>query len=202
MRHHLKQPRPKPRQHARLQLLSEFALPLIQSVTPILLEPLNAWSPQDSNSGGAGRKAYWTPITPVDEERKLEIGQRSEKIIFLHEVDRVKRLGYPESRVVWIAKDNPLADYDILSVDKNGKDLWLEVKSTMGRHGHFQWSIAELKKAMQERERYILWRVYEVGTTHPSIKPFRDPIGMIIRHGIQLDVASLSAEVEPLRVPD
>ena len=55
---------------------------------------------------------------------------------------------------------------------------------------------------MQEREQYILWRVYEVGTTHPSIKPFLDPIGMILRHGIQLDIASLDAEVEPLRVQD
>lgn len=179
---------------------SELALPPIETVTPVLLEPLNGWSPQDPNSGGVGQKGYWTPSTPVDEERKIEIGQRGEEIIFLQEVDRVKRLGYPESRVVWIAKDNPLADYDILSVDVNGKDLWLEVKSTTGRHGRFQWSIAELKKAMQEREQYILWRVYEVGTSHPSIKPFRDPVGMIIRHGIQLDVASLSAEVEPLRV--
>jgi Protein NO VEIN, C-terminal len=181
---------------------NEFALPPIESVIPKHLEPLEGWSPQDSNSGGAVRKGYWTISIPVDEERKVEVGQRGEEIVFLQEVDRVKRLGYSESRVVWVAKDNPFADFDILSVDENGRDLWLEVKSTTGRHGHFQWSVAELKKAMQEREQYVLWRVYEVGTTHPSIKPFRDPVGMIIRHGIQLDVASLSAEVEPLRVPD
>src|SRR5581483_3759416 len=174
----------------------------IETVTPTLLGSLNGWTPRDKRSGESGRKGYWPSSTPIDEERKKEIGQRGEEIIFLQELDRVKRLGYPESRVVWIAKENPLADYDILSVDENSRDLWLEVKSTTGRHGHFQWSIAELKKAMQEREQYILWRVYEVGVLHPSIKPFRDPIGMIIRHGIQLDVASLSAEVEPLRVPD
>ncbi|HVB25626.1 MAG TPA: DUF3883 domain-containing protein [Ktedonobacteraceae bacterium] len=182
--------------------MNEFALPPIETVTPMCLEPLDSWSPQDTNPSGAERKGYWTPTTSIDEERKIEVGQRGEEIIFLQEIDRVKRLGYPKSRVVWIANENPLADYDILSVDENGKDLWLEVKSTTGRHGLFQWSIAELKKAMQEREQYILWRVYEVGTIHPSIKPFRDPVGMIIRHGIQLDVASLSAEVEPLRVPD
>jgi hypothetical protein len=67
-------------------------------------------------------------------------------------------LGYPISRVVWIAKEDPLANYDILSVDENGRDLWLEVKSTIGRYGHFQWSVAELEKAIQEREQYILWR--------------------------------------------
>jgi Domain of unknown function (DUF3883) len=180
---------------------NEFILPPIETVTPMRLEPLDSWSPQESNSSGAGRNGYWTPSTSVV-ERKTELGQRGEEIVFRQEVDRVKRMGYPESRVVWVANENPLANYDILSVDENGRDLWLEVKSTTGRSGHLQWSIAELKKAMQEREQYILWRVYEVGAINPSIKPFRDPIGMIIRHSIQLDIASLSAEVEPLQVPD
>lgn len=181
---------------------NESMLPPIETVTPVRLEPIDGWSPQETGSNGAGRRVYWTPSTSVDEERKIELGQRGEEIVFRQEVDRVRRLGYPESRVVWVAKENPLADHDILSVDENGSDLWLEVKSTTGRHGRFQWSIAELKKAMLEREQYILWRVYEVETNHPSIKPFRDPVGMIIHHGIKLDIASLDAEVEPLRVQD
>jgi len=176
--------------------------PPIESIKPVSLEPLGNWSLQDSRPGGSGRKSWGTPSVSVDEERNREIGQRGEEIIFLHEIERIKRWGYPKSRVVWIAKETPLADYDILSVDENGRDLWLEVKSTTGRHGHFKWSIAELKKAIQEREQYILWRVYEVNTIYPSIKPFRDPVGMIIHHSIQLDIASLSAEIEPLRVPD
>ncbi len=179
-----------------------ITLPPIESVTPTLLEMSDSWSPKDSNSNGAGQKRSWTPSTSVDEERDRQVGQRGEEIIFLQELERVTRLGYPKSRVVWIAKENPLADYDILSVDENGRDLWIEVKSTTGRHGHFQWSIAELIKAIQKREQYILWRVYETGTIHPSIKPFRDPVSMIIRHSLRLEIASLSAEVEPLRVPD
>ncbi len=181
---------------------SAITLPPIDSVTPVPLKPLDSWSPKDPNSSGAGRKGSWAPSTSVNEERDREVGRRGEEIIFQQEVERVKSLRYPGSRVVWVAKENPAADHDILSIDENGKDLWIEVKSTTGRHGHFQWSIPELKKAMQERGQYILWRVYEADTTHPSIKPFRDPVSMIIRHGIQLDVASLSAEVEPLRVPD
>jgi Domain of unknown function (DUF3883) len=177
-------------------------LPPIESVIPVSLEPLDNWSLQDSRTGGSGRKSWGTPSVSVDEGRNREIGQRGEEIIFLQEIERIKRWGYPRSRVVWIARENPLADYDILSVDENGRDLWLEVKSTTGRHGHFQWSIAEFKRAIQEREQYILWRVYEVNTIYPSIKPFRDPVGMIIHQSIQLDIASLSAEIEPLQVPD
>jgi hypothetical protein len=140
----------------------------------------------------------WAHSTSVDLARDRGVGQRGEELIFLHEIERVERLGYPKSRVVWVAKENPAADHDILSIDENGRDMWIEVKSTTGRHGHFQWSIPELKKAMEKREQYILWRVYEADTIQPSIKPFRDPVGMVIRHGIQLDIASLSAEVEPL----
>jgi hypothetical protein len=178
--------------------LDELTLPPVQSVTPILLDPLDDLSPRDPNSNGTERKELRTSSTSIDEDRDRDVGQRGEEIIFLHEVERVKGLGYPDSHVVWVSKDNPSADYDILSVDENGRDLWIEVKSTTGRHGHFQWSIAELKKAMQERGQYILWRVYEADTTHPVIKPFRDPVGRIIHNGMRLDIASLSAEVEPL----
>ncbi len=177
---------------------SVITLPPIDSVTPVPVKPLDSWSPKGPNSSGAGRRGSLSPSPSVNEERDREIGRRGEEIIFLQEIESVERLGYPKSRVKWVAKENPAADYDILSVDENGRDLWLEVKSTTGRHGHFQWSISEFKKAMQERGQYILWRVYEADTTHPSVKPFRDPVGMIIRNGIQLDVASLTAEVEPL----
>ena len=135
----------------------EIALPPIASVAPRYLELLEDWVPKDSNSNGGGRKGYWTSSTIVNEEYKNKVGQRGEEIIFLQERERVKGLGYPKSRVVWIAKNNPLADCDILSIDENGEELWIEVKSTTGRDGHFQWSIAEFKKAMQVRERYILW---------------------------------------------
>ncbi|HEU5376629.1 MAG TPA: DUF3883 domain-containing protein [Ktedonobacteraceae bacterium] len=176
-----------------------LTLPPIASVLPVSLKPSGSWAPQEARANGSERKRLRTPSVSVDEERNKELGQRGEEIIFRQEIERVKRLGYPISRVVWIAKENPLADYDILSVDENGRDLWLEVKSTVGQHGHFQWSVAELEKAIQERGQYILWRVYEVNTIHPGVKAFRDPVGMIIQHSIKLDIASLSAEIEPLR---
>ncbi len=175
-----------------------LTLPPIESILPVSLEPSGSWAPQGARTSGSERKRLWIPPVPVDEERNRELGQRGEEIIFRQEKEHVKRLGYPISRVVWMAKEDPLADFDILSVDEKGRDLWLEVKSTIGQHGHFQWSVAELEKAIQERGQYILWRVYEVNTVHPSIKAFRDPVGMIIQHSIKLDVASLSAEIEPL----
>ena len=58
-----------------------------------------------------------------------------------------------------IADTDPGADHDILSVDDDGEDLWIEVKATTGRDGRFRWPKAEFEKAVEKRDRYILWRV-------------------------------------------
>ena len=107
-------------------------------------------------------------------------------------------MGFPESRVVWVADGNPGADHDILSVDEDGHDLWIEVKATTGRDGRFFWPKKEFDLARLKRDRYVLWRVYEAASTTPSSKPFRDPVGLLLKGGMSLDVSKLAAQVEPL----
>jgi len=109
----------------------------------------------------------------------------------------VAALGYPEDRVIWTSENNPDADHDIRSVDDDGEDLWIEVKGTLGRTGQFQWSVAEFKRALQERSRYVLVRVYDAASSEPPFKRFRDPI-MLYRQGdIRLDISTLSGLLEP-----
>ena len=118
--------------------------------------------------------------------------------MYREEVARVTAMGYPESRVVWTSDIDPGADHDIQSVDDDGQTLWIEVKSSTGRDGRFRWPKAEFEKAIGERKRYILWRVYKADSASPTIKPFRDPIGLLIRNRMGLDINSLSAEIESL----
>jgi hypothetical protein len=108
-------------------------------------------------------------------------------------------MGHPESRVVWVADQNPSADFDIMSIDDDGEDIWIEVKSTTGRDGRFRWPKAEFEKALEKRNKYILWRVYEANTVKPSVKPFRDPVGIMIRKGMRLDIGTFNAVVEPMQ---
>jgi Domain of unknown function (DUF3883) len=94
-----------------------------------------------------------------------------------------------------------MADYDIRSVDEDGADLYIEVKSTRGRDGRFRWPRAEFQRAAHERDRYILCRVYEANSLTPTIRRIRDPIGRLLVGGMRLELDSLAAQVEPLAVP-
>ncbi len=89
----------------------------------------------------------------------------------------MRGLGHSEDRVVWVSESKPASDFDILSVDEDGGELFIEVKATSGRDGRFQWSRSEFERALQERGRYILYRVYQAEARSPVVRSFRDPIG-------------------------
>ncbi len=152
-------------------------------------------SPTGAGGGGSGS---WSPPTPEQEAWERSIGHRGEEIIYRRERARVNALGGDESKVVWVSQDNPGSDFDISSIDDNGKKLWIEVKSTSGTDGRFRWSKAEFDKARQLRGQYILYRVYEADTRAPSVKEFRDPVGLLLSDAMRLNVSSLNAEVEAL----
>jgi len=174
------------------------SLPPINSVTLTIIEPSDEWSPPIPEGRGRTRPTDWVPPDVGNEEWEREVGRRGEEKIYLREIARVRAIGYPESEVVWEADKNPGARYDIKSVDADGQDIWIEVKSTTGRDGRFRWPKTEFELALQKRERYILWRVYEAHTINPSAKPFRDPIGILLKNRMRLDIANLFAMVEPL----
>lgn len=101
------------------------------------------------------------------------------------------------SSVTWTADSVPSADHDIKPVDDGGGELWVEVKSTTGRDGQFSWPVAEFRLAVRARRRYVLYRVYEAGTTTPSCRAIRDPIGHFDTGELQLDLERLSGDVGP-----
>lgn len=88
------------------------------------------------------------------------------------------------------------------SVDSDGGDLWIEVKATTGRHGQFDWPRGEFELALAERDRYVLYRVYEADTTHATYRDQRDPVGAILAGKMKLDVSGLAAEMAPLSRPN
>jgi len=154
--------------------------------------------PSEHERTGGGRGGPWTPRSPVEQEEDRALGLRGEELVYRAELKRVDTLGYPEARVVWTSKSNPAADHDILSVADDGGDLWLEVKSTTGRHGRFDWPRAEFELALRARERYVLCRVYEAHTTRPTVRREQDPVAKLLAGAMRLDISSLAAEVAPL----
>ena len=107
----------------------------------------------------------------------------------------MKQLGLDPSCVIWTADSAAAADHDIKSVDDDGGDLWIEVKSTTGRDGQFSWPVAEFQLAVRARTRYVLYRVYEADTTAPSYRAIRDPIGSFDAGELRLDLDSLKGDI-------
>ena len=175
-----------------------------RSLPPIDLQEVNvsetcdSFTPKGRERGMRSGRESWQPPSPQDEEWEREIGKRGEELVYRKELARVRDLGLPESRVKWVSAEDPGADHDILSVDDDGADLWIEVKSTTGRDGRFKWPRSEFEKAVDKRARYVLCRVYEVDKNRVTMKRFRDPVGMLPTHAMRLDIESLSAEVEPM----
>ena len=153
---------------------------------------------QSHQTRPSGGSSGWSPPTREQEEWDREVGRRGEELVYRSEIERVKRLGYPSSSVEWISEQNPGADHDIRSVDRNGGDLFIEVKSTTGKDGRFQWSKNEFDLARSLRDRYVLYRVYEVDSKTPTMKAFRDPVGLLLKNALLLDISSLNAAVESL----
>jgi hypothetical protein len=174
------------------------SLPAIDQVQLRELDPALLPAPRQRSSGGWPVGGGWRLRTSMELERDREIGARAEELIYLSELERVRTLGYPQSRVVWTSRENPAADHDILSVAEDGGELWLEVKGTRGRDGRFDWSRSEFDRARQERGRYVLCRVYEADTISPSVRRIVDPVGKLLDGQIRLDIATLTAEVPPL----
>ncbi|HVC53783.1 MAG TPA: DUF3883 domain-containing protein [Stellaceae bacterium] len=69
------------------------------------------------------------------------------------ELEKVRAMGYaePERYVIWTSRDQPGADHDIRSIDADGRPRWLEVKSTTGSDGRFEWPRQEFEGVARAR---------------------------------------------------
>ena len=143
-----------------------------------------------------GSSGGWSQRDP---EWDRLLGERGEEVVYLREIERLREAGYesPESLVTWVARDDPTADHDIRSTAEDGGTLWIEVKSTSGLDGNFDWPESEVARAMKERERYVLCRVYRVNSTKPLVKRFPDPLSMIESGHMRLGLGSIRAQLEP-----
>jgi hypothetical protein len=183
---------------------AQFELPSLDKVTARVESPTDhalAARPPSPSGGGwyTSGSSSWRPPDAYDVDRDQKVGARGEEIVYLAELERVRALGHerPEDHVVWVSKTQPGADHDIRSIGKDGKPLWLEVKSTMGIDGRFDWSQREFEKALRERDRYVLWRVYEAHTTHPVAKAFANPAALLARSMLRVELSGMVGFVEP-----
>jgi Domain of unknown function (DUF3883) len=178
-----------------------FVLPLLDTVK-IEVESRSGAGPKPRTASGYGsgwHSSSWTPPSVLDVERNQMVGERGEALAYRLEIERVRAMGHqrPEDFVVWTSRMDAGADHDICSIAEDGAPLWIEVKSTTGTDGRFDWSRQEFEKALRERDHYELWRIYEAHTVAPTVKKFLDPAALLAKSELILELSSLRAFVEP-----
>lgn len=154
-----------------------------------------------ASGGSIGRSSSdWRPRTPAEIERDRKVGRRGEELVYREELERVRAMGHskPEEIVIWVSETDPGADHDIKSIGDDGRVRWLEVKSTVGTDGRFEWSRKEFEKALREKDSYVLWRVYRAASTAPIAKLFSNPAALISTSRLVLELGSVRASLEDL----
>jgi hypothetical protein len=177
-----------------------YKLPDLDIVQLEVTDPVNTkLEPRAPSSGGGGGYG-WTPRTSWELDRDAKLGTRGEELVYLEELERVRQRGHenPEAVVIWTSRSDPGADHDIRSIDENGNVRWLEVKSTTGTDGRFEWSRKEFEKAIRSGQRYELRRVYKVGTSKPIAKCFPNVAELLGASRLILELGTLRASIEGL----
>lgn len=194
-------PKPAPVAAPTKAAPAPLRLPALDAVDLTVSVPVGtAPAPVPSTPSGRwpDRSPTWSPRTAEEMLRDAEIGRRGEEIVYRQELERVRAAGHPnpEEAVVWTARSDAGADHDIRSIGEDGKPIWIEVKSTTGTDGRFDWSRREFEKALREGSRYQLWRVYNAASAKPEAKVFVDPIALIRNSVLRLEIGDLRAFVE------
>lgn len=106
------------------------------------------------------------------------LGDRGELIVLKSEINKLKSYGMVSlsEKIKHIAKKNDAAGYDILSFDKNGNKIYIEVKSTKAKQGdvNFYLTANELERAKGDMN-YWIYIVFEANTVNPKIWRINNP---------------------------
>ena len=98
------------------------------------------------------------------QQENTRIGKAGEKWVYEYEKQKLIDAGRKDlaQKVVWIAENDDSKGYDIISYDKDGNEIFIEVKTTSGSlKTPFYISALELEINRQYASIYHLYRVYD-----------------------------------------
>lgn len=133
---------------------------------------------KDRDSGGTtGRRRRYHP-----ESRK--VGDAGEHAVMKYEKDRLVNVGRQDlaERVRWHTQEQEFPGWDISSFDDEGHEIFVEVKSSVGK------SISSVDLTANEweaardaarRDRYYVYLVTNALSSAPSIERLRDPASYV-----------------------
>lgn len=145
------------------------------------------------------RELSITKIVDLEKENKKNkrLGEHGELVVLNTERDFLRKIGKVvlAKRIRQISKENISAGYDILSFEEDGRDKYIEVKSTNNSpssKANFLITINECEKA-KELKNYYIYIVFNVKSINPKIWRLRDPFSL---QGKGLTLTPISFRVE------
>lgn len=124
--------------------------------------------------------------------RNRRLGTAGERLVLRHERHRLRAASLDDlaKRVRWIAREEgDGAGFDILSFDSDGREMWLEVKTTTGPSTTpFYLTENEHRVSEENPDRYVLIRLYDFRTA-PGAYCLQPPL----RDHLRLDLACYRA---------
>lgn len=111
---------------------------------------------------------------------KLNIitGQKGEAVVIKYEIDRLRKYRELSGRIEQKSSEDDSLGYDVLSFETDGRERFIEVKSTKGKINSnrldFYLTDNELQTA-KSIQNYWLYYVSEVESATPKISPIKNP---------------------------
>lgn len=100
------------------------------------------------------------------EQQNRNLGMLGEELIYEYEKWRLIKSGKENliDRIKWVSKESgDGAGFDILSINENGSDRYIEVKTTkLGELTPFYFTSNELKFSQKNSKHYFLYRVFKI----------------------------------------
>jgi hypothetical protein len=134
-----------------------------------------------------------------------QIGRIGEEFVFAHLTGL--RISGTIQDFKWVSDTNAVAPYDFLIIDKNGREVALDVKSTGGEFERpIHVSSNELAEMTVQTRRYDLYRVYEISESKAKLRIVENLSGIAatvrqlltgLPEGIEVD----SISIEPVTLP-
>jgi hypothetical protein len=139
-------------------------------------EPRPLKKTSESNASSKQRRRY------SPESRK--VGDAGERVVKLYEEGRLRKLGRHDlaDRVRWHAPEREFVGWDITSFDDEGKELYIEVKSCIGKAVSCisltanEWQAA---RDIERRDHYYIYIVTDALSAKPRIERMRNPASYV-----------------------
>jgi len=177
--------------------------PILRDIKPEFIN-LEVDSAQGLSKKNRKRALSKTKLIDFEKENKKHrrLGERGELIVLNAERDSLKKMGEADlpNRIRQISKENTSAGYDILSFEEDGREKYIEVKSTNNSpsgKANFLITINECEKA-KEIKNYYIYIVFNVKSKNPKIWRLRDPFSLQGK-GFTLTPISFRVEISIIR---